>query len=95
MSEASMFSFIVSDETCPTCAHKTSAQDAVHFAVVGTKEWTTASANAPLGAVTADEVGDVYPDESVADLLLSSANVVVTCVKCGTPLAFTAEKEER
>jgi predicted RNA-binding Zn-ribbon protein involved in translation (DUF1610 family) len=90
-----MFSFIVSEETCPKCGHETDKQDAIHFQVNGQKTWTYASANAPFGAVTEDEMDENDPsEEDCPDLILDTNDVTVTCTKCGEPLAFTSEQEQ-
>lgn len=88
------YSFVVEEEVCPKCGHDTSKQDAIHFQVIGEKTWETASANPPFGNVTEDEVDEFHPDESIPDLILASKNVVVTCVKCGELLTFTANAED-
>lgn len=89
-----MFSFVVPVEACPKCGHDTHRQDAIHFKFGNGQEWATASANAPYGAVTEDEMDDNDPSEAdCPDLIFNSKDVTITCVKCGQVLPFTAEEE--
>lgn len=90
-----MYSFIVEAEKCPKCGHDTSKQDAIHVQVKDSETWTTASANAPYGNVTEDEMSKTDPsEEDCPDLILDTDHVAVTCVKCGESLPFHANQED-